>query len=161
MKWTRIATLALAAAALGCSTAVVDTRSEPSADLAKYRTFSLDQVEVIEDAIAVEPFESAVAAAFEARGLSRVPKGGDIRVSANFSLEDAPKEQQGSYGAPLQTPPNGVVALVATDPKTNAQVWSGSARRQTTTSSTRDDRQKLAAQLAQKALEKFPRDAKK
>jgi len=156
MKWTRIAPLALAVAALGCSTMVVDINYERGTDFTRYRTFSLDQVEAAGDTIAVDLFESAIANALEARGLSRVPKGGDLRVSAQFALEGPPAEPVGSYGPPRLDPDRGIVTVELVDAKANATVWSAKAHEEVPTKATRGERQQKAEEIAQKIFEKFP-----
>lgn len=161
MKWTRIAFLGVSLAAVGCSTMVVDSKSGQGADLTRYKTFTIDQIEAPEDTIAADLFETEVGNALQARGLSRVPKGGDLLVSARFTIENPPPDPTGSYGPPRLEPPKAVVVVNLVDSKANTNVWTGTAREEIAKDATRGERQQKAEGLSRKVFERFPSPGKR
>ena len=174
MKLTRLATLAFAVAAFGCSTLEISTDYAPGTDFSKYKTFTLKPGEQAKNQIAAERAANALSAVLESKGFKRVPEGGDLSVFAHFK---SGKETQlnttgygyggwggwrygGGYGGMQTTTvteiPTGTLVIDLVDSKSNTAVWRGIAKDQISTSATPEERTQKATEVFTKLFEKFP-----
>ncbi len=171
MKPIRLATLALAVAAFGCSTLEISTDYAPGTDFSKYKTFSIKEGAQPKNAIAAERAANALSAALEAKGFKRVPENGDLVVFAHFK---GGKETQLNttgygyggwggwrYGGGMQTTtvteiPTGTIVVDLVDSKSNTAVWRGIAKDQVSMDATPEERTKKANEVFAALFEKFP-----
>lgn len=173
MKLTRLTLLALAAAAVACSTLQVDTDYAPGTDFSKYKTFTLKHGAAAKNAIAVERFELSLGNALTARGLKQVSDGADLNVFDHFVIG---KDTQlstygyggwgGRWGGGMQTTqvqqiPTGTVVVDLVDSQTNKMIWRGVAKDELSTTATPEQRQQKADEVARKLFENYPPNAAK
>lgn len=170
-RFARIAALALVAGAAACSTLQVNTDYDPATNFSGYKTFTMKHGAAGKDTIAVERFENALAAAIEARGLKRVPEGGDLAFFAHFQLGKDTQLNTTGYGyagwggwrwgggmqtTTVQQIPTGTVIVDAVDSKSSKAVWRGIAKDQISTSATPEERQQKAKEVATELFANFP-----
>jgi hypothetical protein len=176
MKLTRLALLALAAAAVACSTLQVTTDYAPGTDFSKYKTFTLKPGAAPRNPIAAERFALSLKNALEARGLKQVAEGADLYVFAHFSLGKDTQLNTYGYGGwgggwryggmggmqttTVQEIPTGTVVIDLVDAKSNTAVWRGIAKDEISTTATPEERQQKADEVARKLFENFPPQAK-
>jgi len=173
MKLTRIATLALAVAAFGCSTLEINTDYAPGTDFSKYKTFSLKQGAPPKNQIAADRVATALTSALEAKGFKRVPEGGDLSVFVHFQ---AGKETQinttgygyggwggwrwGGYGGTqtttVQEIPTGTLVVDLVDEVKDVAVWRGIAKDQISTSATPEERNEKVNAVFTELFKDFP-----
>lgn len=173
MKPIRIATLALALAAFGCSTLEVNTDYAPGTDFSSYKTFTLKQGAPPKNQIAAERVANALTAALEAKGFKRVPEGGDLSAFVHFQ---AGKETQinttgygyggwggwrwGGYGGmqttTVQEIPTGTLVVDLVDEVKDVAVWRGIAKDQVSTSATPEEREKKVNAVFAELFAGFP-----
>jgi hypothetical protein len=174
MKPIRIATLALALAAFGCSTLETSTDYAPGTDFSKYKTFTLKQGAPSKNQIAAERAAAALTSVLEARGFKRVDEGGDLSVFAHFkSGKDTQLNTTGGYGyggwggwrwggyGGMQTTtvteiPTGTVVIDLVDEAKDTAVWRGVAKDQISKNATPEEREKKAREVFAKLFEGFP-----
>jgi hypothetical protein len=173
MKLARIATLALAVAAFGCSTLEISTDYAPGTDFSAYKTFTLKQGAPPKNQIAVERLVNALSATLESKGLKRVPEGGDLSVYTHFKTG---KETQinttgygyggwggwrwGGYGGMQTTTvseiPTGTLVVDIVDETKDVAVWRGIAKDQVSTSLTPEEREKKVNEVLAELFKGFP-----
>ena len=173
MKLARLALLALAAAAVACSTLQVSTDYAPGTDFTKYKTFTLKHGAPAHNPIAVQRFELSLANALAARGLKQVDEGADLNIFDHFILGKDTQINSYGYGgwggrwgggmqtAQVQQIPTGTVVVDLVDVKTNNLVWRGTAKDELSTTATPEQRQQKSDEVTQKLFENFPPQAKK
>lgn len=162
-----------------CTTLQVSVDYDTAADFSRYKTFTLKHGRAPRDPIVENRLDSALEAAITARGLTRVPDGGDLSIVSHFKFG---KETQvntttygyggwygwrwGSLGVQNQTTtveeiPTGTVVVDAVDTKTNKAVWRGIAKDRISNSGTPDGYQKQANDVAKELFGGFPPGPKK
>ncbi len=175
MKAMRTAALAALAFATACSTLQVNTDYDPGTDFGQYKTFTLKHGSTAKNSFAVERFEEALANALAARGLSRVPEGGDVSLYSHFVIGKDTQLNTTGYGyggwggwrwgggmqtTTVQQIPTGTLVVDLVDAKTSSAVWRGIAKDQISTTATPEERQKKASEVCQALFENFPPKAK-
>lgn len=171
MKLTRLAVLALLAAAVGCSTLQISTDYAPGTDFSKYRTFTIKEGNPPKNQIAADRVKNALAAALEAKGLKALPEGGDLNVFTHFRAGEETQLNTTGYGyggwggwrwgGGMQTTtvekiPTGTLVVDFVDAKTNNAVWRGIAKDEISTSATPEERNKKVADVFRALFENFP-----
>jgi hypothetical protein len=82
----------------GCSTLQTNVDYDGSVDFAKYRTFTLREGTPARDSLTQQRLEDAIAASLQAKGLRRVPDGGDLLVYTHVRTENQRQIEWTNYG---------------------------------------------------------------
>jgi hypothetical protein len=170
----RIITAAFVAAFLtgGCSTLQVSTDYDKAVDFSQYKTFSYHDTGEIKNDIFASRIESALSDALAARGLRRVPDGGDLWLVAHPRLS---KQTQintynsgwgygyGWYGGGMgmQTStvseiPVGTLVVDLVDGKKKDMIWRGTASDTLKTDATPEEREKKVREVAAQLFAGYP-----
>ena len=174
MKTRRIFTVALAAAAVACSTLQVNTDYDATTDFGKYKTFSVKKGTGAPDNINATRLEQSLSGALAARGLKQLPDGGDLSLYSHFKLgKDTQLNTTGyggwggwRWGGGMQTTqveeiPTGTLVVDLVDSATNKAIWRGIAKDQLSTSATPEERSQKANDVAAKLFANYPPGSKK
>ncbi len=173
MKLSRLATLAFAVAAFGCSTLEINTDYAPGTDFSKYKTFTLKEGKPPKNQIAADRVKAALTSTLEGKGFKSAPEGGDLAVFLHFQ---AGKDTQinttgygyggwggwrwGGYGGmqttTVQEIPTGTLVVDIVDGKTTNAIWRGIAKDQISTSATPEEREQKVREVLAKLFENFP-----
>jgi hypothetical protein len=171
MKLTRLATLTLVVAALGCSTLKISTDYAPGTDFSKYKTFTLKQGNPPKNQIAADRVAAAMTSALEAKGFKRVEEGGDLNVFTHFQAGKETQLNTTGYGyggwggwrwgggmqtTTVQEIPTGTLVVDVVDGKTNNAVWRGIAKDEISSSATPEERTKKLNEVFTALFENFP-----
>lgn len=176
MKLARIATLAFAVAAFGCSTLETTTDYAPGTDFSQYKTFTVKPGKAPANQIAAERALNALSTTLESKGLKRAPEGGDLNVFVHFQAGKETQLNTTGYGyggwggwrwgggmqtTTVQEIPTGTLVVDMVDGKTNNAVWRGIAKDQVSTSATPEEREQKVKEVFAKLFENFPPGAAK
>ena len=173
MKSIRLATLVLAFAAFACSTLEISTDYAPGTDFSRYGTFSIREGAPPKNRIAAERIAGALTTALEAKGLKRLPEGGDLSAYVHFQTG---KETQinttgygyggwggwrwGGYGGMQSTTvteiPTGMLVVDLVDEAKDVAVWRGIAKDQISTSATPEERNQKVNEVFAQLFAGFP-----
>ena len=173
MKLSRLAALALVAAAFGCSTLQISTDYAPGTDFSAYKTFTVKEGAPPKNQIAADRMKGALASALEAKGLKGVPEGGDLSVYTHFQAGEETQLNTTGYGyggwggwrwggyGGMQTTtvekiPTGTLVVDVVDAKTNNAVWRGIAKDEISKSATPEERNRKVADVFAALFENFP-----
>jgi len=160
--------------ASGCSTLEVNTDYAPGTDFGKYKTFTIKRGTAPKNTLAADRAEASLSSALAARGLTRVPDGGDLLLVPHFSLgKDVQLNSYGyggwggwRYGGGMQTTtvqeiPTGTLVIDLVDSKTSTAVWRGMAKDQISTTASPEERQQKADEVARQLFANYPPGSKK
>lgn len=179
LKSTHLITLALAIATFGCSTQRISTDSAPGVDFGNYKTFTIKASTPPKNQAAAERMEGVLGNAIQAKGLTRLPEGGELYVYPYYQLNKETKAETTGYGftgwerwgatasgngtggvrsgtTTIKEVPVGTFIITLVDAKSNTAVWRGTAKDQISTSATPEEQLLKANETFRKLFEGFP-----
>jgi hypothetical protein len=179
MRLNRIATIAsvaLVAGAIGCSTLQVNSDYAPGTDFSKYKSFSIKRGEAGQYQIAADRVMNALESALKARGFTSVPEGGDLNVFMHVTIGKDTQINTTGYGyggwggwrwgggmqtTTVQQIPTGTLVVDLVDAKTKTAVWRGIAKDEIKTTATSEERNQHVNDAAAQLFAGFPPKASK
>ena len=179
MKFINLATFSLALTVFGCSTLRVSTDYVHNVDFRAYKTFSIKFEGPLRKLPDSGDIEDSLGNALLARGLTRLPSGGDLLVVPHFHLEKEMKAQMTNYGfggsarmgsttrgnqvgglRPGQSVfvevPVGTIVVTMVDLKADTIIWRGIAKDQFSVPMAQGDWKLMADRVFPKLVEDFP-----